>query len=151
MTHRLVYILVSTIIVLCSAPISAKNALEKSEMEKLVRLFIQSQDALQTHDDIVSLSKVLHDDFEYNHAHYAIRLSKKTWQDTLLEQVNTRQTRDTYTQINHISYAYNAAFVQQSSKWQQRVNNQWYQRQSNTISTLFEFKEGKISAIREYW
>ena len=77
MTQRLVCVLVLTIIVLFSTPISAQNALEKSEMENLVRLFIQSQDILETHEDIVSLSKVLHEDFEYYHAHYGTRLSKK--------------------------------------------------------------------------
>ncbi|KPV97114.1 hypothetical protein AN214_01131 [Pseudoalteromonas sp. P1-9] len=120
-------------------------------MRAQITQFITLNDSIDKQSTIVSLSQLTATQFEYYQPSFQIHLDKEQWMSALNERVKQTRTRNVKTQITHIEFALNAAFVKQKSSWQQRVNGKWYTRSSNNIVSLFEFSNGKIIAVREYW
>lgn len=127
-----------------------RAASEQVMSENLVS-FIKFNDTLQSESDINRLSALTTDDFQYYQPSFNIHLSKEQWLMALKERLSAKQTRSVKTDIVQTEFALNVAFVRQSSRWEQQINGKWYARSSDNLTTLFEFSNGKISAVREYW
>lgn len=127
-----------------------RAASEQVMSENLVS-FIKFNDTLQSESDINRLSALTTDDFQYYQPSFNIHLSKEQWLMALKERLAVNQTRNVKTDIVQTEFALNVAFVRQSSRWEQQINGKWYARSSDNLTTLFEFSNGKISAVREYW
>lgn len=124
----------------------------EDEMGRLVKQFVAQQDKIANEQELTLLADLLHDSFRYYHPHFSINYPKSKWLDAMrLKFKHKPQTRFVNTQIITVNYALNAAYVQQQSEWEQEVNGKWFARNTTKIVSLFEFKDGKISAIREYW
>lgn len=124
----------------------------EDEMGSLVKQFVAQQDKIANEQELKILAGLLHESFRYYHPHFSINYSKDKWLDAMrLKFKHKPQTRFVNTQIITVNYALNAAYVQQQSDWEQEVNGKWFARNTSKIVSLFEFKDGKISAIREYW
>jgi len=127
-----------------------RAASEQAMSENLVS-FMKFNDTLQSESDINRLSALATDDFQYYQPSFNIHLSKEQWLMALKERLAVNQTRNVKTDIVQTEFALNVAFVRQSSRWEQQINGKWYARSSDNLTTLFEFSNGKISAVREYW
>ncbi|MEC8328459.1 MAG: hypothetical protein VX100_20550 [Pseudomonadota bacterium] len=130
---------------------ASAEPLSEKDMRAQVTQFIKLNDSIDKQSTIVSLSQLTATQFEYYQPSFQIHLDKEQWVNALNERMKQTRTRNVKTEITHIEFALNAAFVKQKSTWQQRVNGKWYARSSDNIVSLFEFSNGKITAVREYW
>lgn len=124
---------------------------ESYQMQQQIERFIKLHDSLSSDTAIKELTEQVSSQFVYYHTHYNIELNKTAWLKALKIRKESTKTKNINTEVKSIQFGYNVAFVRQISRWQQRVGNKWYQRESDNITTVFEFNKGKISAVREYW
>lgn len=130
---------------------ASESVASKQEMHDTISAYLKLSDKITQDADIKRLAQITTDDFEYYQPSFDIHFSKEQWLRALKDRLSNEQTRNITTQITAVEFALNVAFVKQQSQWEQNVNGKWYGRSSNDLVTLFEFSNGKISAVREYW
>ncbi len=125
--------------------------MSEAHMRETIMRYFTVMDALKDKSDIKTLVAMVDDTFIYQHRAQSTHLDKLSWQQALKYKLNNRDLiRYERTQVQSIQFARDAAFVVQTVSWQQKEGQAWYAHQQ-VITTLFEFQQGKIIAIREYW
>lgn len=128
---------------------------DKTCQSRLVNAYHQGIDQISRKGssvaDVDRFLDGLHPQVQYSHPEYDSEFNKTLWRQAFLRQLNAgRYTGDeqTATHINHIIHGYQHAAVEKIQHY--------YDDEGNLISTpprleMFEFKEGKIFAIRDHW
>ena len=133
----------------------AQAGKSNSDTGKLIEIVKQYYKALESvrqetssETDVEKLISLLSDDFRYEHPNFGANGDKKEMRDGLIYVLGKQ--RNSSIKIENYIEGLNAVFVKVESGAEVKKGGKW-EVSSGPETALFEFKDGKVSRIHEYW
>ena len=135
------------------ADAAANPPLTEAQMVQMVNSFLTLSDAIDTTgaEGIEKVVALLHPDFRYEHREYGAHFDLAGLKEGYLARIERGWTRNSYSEITQFIAGENMLVIQKSSSWDDGRSGVWQNQHREGDVTLYEFTDGKISFIKEYW
>lgn len=100
---------------------------------------------------IESVMALMHEDMRYVHREYDADFDRAMLTDGFRRRLERADTRNSTNTITNLIAGKNMVVVERSTAYERRTETGWEKRGEEDLVTLFEFRDGKIWRITEYW
>lgn len=133
-------------------PAMTEATLTEDAMVQMVNDWYRLTSEIHSEDDIPGIMALMHDEMAYIHLEYDANYDRALLIDGFkrsLKRANTRNGTDT---ITNLIAGKNMVVTNRDIGWEQKgADGSWTAQTATGLVTLFEFKDGKIWRIKEYW
>jgi len=149
----LAFMLVNPVVHAAGEETGTPEVMQADEMLSMVRSFIRasgevSQRGMAAVEDVMAL---MHEDMRYIHLEYGADFDKAAMREGFERRIARAATRGSQVTIqNHIT-GKNIVILETSGTYDRKVDDGWQPRSYDGHVTTYEFKDGKIWRVREYW
>lgn len=132
---------------------AAPAVMQAEEMLGMVRSFIRasgevSQRGMAAVEDVMAL---MHEDMRYIHLEYGADFDKAAMLEGYKRRIARAATRGSKVTIHKHITGKNIVIIEASGTYERKVDDGWQPRSYDGHVTTYEFKDGKIWRVREYW
>lgn len=151
-------ILFALIIMLSPATlVQAQNAtgatMKEEAMIKLVNSWFErtAELAIKGETGIEDVMALMHDDMSYIHTEYGANMDRDGLIAGFKRRLTRASSRNSKTEITNRIMGKNMMATSRNISYERRTDNGWEARSSEGLVAVFEFRDGKIWRITEYW
>lgn len=100
---------------------------------------------------IEPIMALMHEDMRYVHREYDADYDRELLIDGFRRRLQRASTRGSTNTVTNLIAGKNMVVVERSTAYERRTEAGWEKRGEDDLVTLFEFRDGKIWRIAEYW
>lgn len=122
-------------------------------MLAMVSAFFDNSDAVSS-DGMAAVDRVMalmHKDMRYLHPEYGADYDYAALLDGYQRRIARASSRNSSTVITNSIAGKNMVAVEHKGSWESKRDGIWVPRAQEGFVTVFEFKDGKIWRVTEYW
>lgn len=128
-------------------------AMSESAMMEMVEAWFTGADSMSKKGKagIPEIMALTHEDIAYIHTEYDANYDRAALIDGFERSIKRADTRNESHVVTNMLDGKNMMAVQRNIKWDEKVEDGWKTFEKEKLTTLFEFRDGRIWRITEYW
>lgn len=133
--------------------VTAPVMMEDAEMLGMVRSFIRASGEVSQRgmDAVADVMALMHEDMRYIHLEYDADYDKAAMLDGYKRRIARAATRGSNVTINNHITGKNIVIVETSGTYEYKGEGGWEPGSFDGHVTTYEFRDGMIWRVREYW
>lgn len=129
------------------------RAADEQSLAQIVERYYALEDGVEQGGaaTIEAILDLMHADMRYQHPEFGVNYDQAGLKDGYERRIARGWIRNNKTIITNMIVGKNMIALERSSTWEDRRTGSWEKRSSEGLVATFEFKDGKIWRVREFW